>query len=85
MSREENLSAVGVRLVVMGVAGCGKSAVGQRIAQALGLPLIEGDEFHPRSQHRQDAPGRCRWTTPTAPAGWNGWARNWRAIRPARC
>ena len=34
-------------VVVMGVAGCGKSAVGERIAQALGLPLIEGDEFHP--------------------------------------
>lgn len=31
----------------MGVSGCGKSAVGQQIAQALGLPLIEGDEFHP--------------------------------------
>lgn len=37
----------GVYVVVMGVAGCGKSAVGQRIAQATGLPLIEGDEFHP--------------------------------------
>jgi gluconokinase len=36
-----------LHVVVMGVAGCGKSAVGQRIAQALGLPLIEGDEFHP--------------------------------------
>jgi gluconokinase len=36
-------------VVVMGVAGCGKSAVGQRIAQALALPLIEGDEFHPAS------------------------------------
>jgi gluconokinase len=36
-----------VHAVVMGVAGCGKSAVGQRIAQALSLPLIEGDEFHP--------------------------------------
>lgn len=34
-------------VVVMGVAGCGKSAVGQRIAQATGLPLVEGDEFHP--------------------------------------
>ena len=33
----------------MGVAGCGKSAVGQRIAQALSLPLIEGDEFHPQA------------------------------------
>src|SRR5688572_25595925 len=35
--------------VVMGVAGCGKSAVGERIAQGLGLPLVEGDEFHPAS------------------------------------
>jgi gluconokinase len=38
-----------VAVVVMGVAGCGKSAVGQRIAQGLALPLIEGDEFHPAS------------------------------------
>ena len=36
-------------VVVMGVSGCGKSAVGQRIAGALGLPLVEGDEFHPAS------------------------------------
>jgi gluconokinase len=36
-----------VRVVVMGVAGCGKSAVGQLIAAMLGLPLIEGDDFHP--------------------------------------
>lgn len=34
-------------VVVMGVAGCGKSAVGQRLAQSLGLPLVEGDSFHP--------------------------------------
>lgn len=34
-------------VVVMGVAGCGKSAVGGRVAGALGLPLVEGDEFHP--------------------------------------
>jgi gluconokinase len=36
-----------VHVVVMGVAGCGKSAVGQRLAQLLDLPLIEGDDFHP--------------------------------------
>ena len=36
-----------VRVVVMGVAGCGKSAVGQLIATQLNLPLIEGDDFHP--------------------------------------
>lgn len=33
-------------LVVMGVSGCGKSRVGAAIAQRLGLPLVEGDEFH---------------------------------------
>ena len=38
-----------IRVVVMGVAGCGKSAVGQLIAAHLSLPLIEGDEFHPAS------------------------------------
>jgi gluconokinase len=36
-----------VGVVVMGVAGCGKSAVGQQLADLLGLPLIEGDDFHP--------------------------------------
>ena len=34
-------------LVVMGVAGCGKSSLGQACADALGWPLLEGDEFHP--------------------------------------
>ena len=37
------------RLVVMGVAGCGKSSLGQQCALALGLPLLEGDDFHPRA------------------------------------
>ena len=46
-SLSERRASVGIHLVVMGVAGCGKSAVGVRIAQLLGLPLIEGDEFHP--------------------------------------
>lgn len=33
-------------LVVMGVAGCGKSSLGVALAQSLGVPLIEGDDFH---------------------------------------
>ena len=33
-------------LVIMGVAGCGKSSLGSRCAQALGIPLLEGDDFH---------------------------------------
>jgi len=34
-------------VVVMGVAGCGKSVVGQQLAQRLQLPVLEGDDFHP--------------------------------------
>lgn len=33
--------------VVMGVAGCGKSTLASRMAQALALPFLEGDDFHP--------------------------------------
>ncbi|MFM9921464.1 gluconokinase [Variovorax sp. H27-G14] len=36
-----------VRLVVMGVSGCGKSSLGAALAAALGVPLIEGDDHHP--------------------------------------
>ncbi|MGF7176917.1 gluconokinase [Azospirillum doebereinerae] len=34
-------------VVVMGVAGCGKSSVGRGLAQALGCVFIEGDQHHP--------------------------------------
>ena len=30
----------------MGVAGCGKSSLGAAVAQATGLALVEGDDFH---------------------------------------
>ena len=33
-------------VVVMGVSGCGKSTVGQLLAQALGAPYVEGDDLH---------------------------------------
>jgi len=34
-------------LVIMGVAGCGKSSVGHAIATRTGAAFIEGDQFHP--------------------------------------
>lgn len=34
-------------VIVMGVAGCGKSAVARQLAALRNLPWIEGDEFHP--------------------------------------
>ena len=89
LTDKEALSAAGppqgARIVVMGVSGCGKSAVGQRIAQALGLPLIEGDEFHPAAQHRKDATGRAaRRFRPRRLAGTAG-PRTGASSSPAPC
>lgn len=36
-----------VVFIIMGVSGCGKSAVGQQLAQRLRCPFYEGDAFHP--------------------------------------
>jgi gluconokinase len=33
-------------VVVMGVAGSGKTTIGRRLARALGVPFVEGDDFH---------------------------------------
>jgi gluconokinase len=33
-------------VVVMGVAGTGKTTIGTRLARALGVPFLEGDQFH---------------------------------------
>lgn len=34
-------------IVVMGVAGCGKTVVGEALAKSLGAVFIEGDRLHP--------------------------------------
>ena len=39
----------GIRWVVMGVSGCGKSTIGQQLAGACGHAYVEGDDFHPKS------------------------------------
>ena len=36
-----------LRVVVMGVAGCGKTTVGQALAAALGADFQDGDDLHP--------------------------------------
>ncbi len=57
-----------VHLVVMGVAGCGKSVVGTQLAAQLQVALIEGDDFHPAAnieKMRQGVPledaDRSQW------------------------
>jgi gluconokinase len=44
-------------IVVMGVCGCGKSSVGQAIAERLGWTYIEGDDLHPASNKAKMAAG----------------------------
>ena len=36
-----------LRVVIMGVAGCGKSSVGAALSAALGVPYVDGDDLHP--------------------------------------
>jgi gluconokinase len=38
---------VSLRLVIMGVSGCGKSSVGQALSQSLQVPYRDGDDLHP--------------------------------------
>ena len=40
-------------IVVMGVAGCGKSSLGTAIAEAEGAQLIEGDAYHSDSNREK--------------------------------
>lgn len=44
-------------LVVMGVSGCGKSTVGSLLAQRLGMPFLDGDDFHPAANKQKMAAG----------------------------
>lgn len=36
-----------LRIVIMGVSGCGKSSVGEGLALRLGIPYRDGDDLHP--------------------------------------
>ena len=38
-----------LRLVIMGVSGCGKSSVGAALASRLGIAYRDGDDLHPAS------------------------------------
>ena len=57
-----------VSLVVMGVAGCGKSSLGAALAERLGAALIEGDDHHSAGSRDKMAQG-----TPLTDADRAGW------------
>ncbi len=45
------------RIVVMGVAGCGKTSVGLQLAIALGVAFTDGDDLHPAVNKAKMASG----------------------------
>jgi len=62
-------------LIVMGVAGVGKSTIAQRLAGDLDLELAEGDDFHPQANIAKMSSGQPltdedRWPWLGALADW---------------
>jgi gluconokinase len=55
-------------IVIMGVAGCGKSSLGAVVAQAIGFPLVEGDDHHSASNRNKMQSG-----VPLTDADRDGW------------
>jgi gluconokinase len=56
-----------LRVVVMGVSGCGKTTVGMALAERLGARFVEGDRLHPEANVAKMAAGipltdADRWT-----------------------
>ena len=45
-------------VIVMGVSGSGKSTIGRALAGVLGLPFVEGDDYHPRANVDKMAAGQ---------------------------
>ena len=67
-------------VVVMGVAGVGKSTIAQRLAADLDLELAEGDDFHPRANIAKMSSGEPltdedRWPWLEALADWTAMKR----------
>jgi gluconokinase len=44
-------------IVIMGVAGSGKTSIGEMLAARLGVPFRDADEFHPASNRAKMAAG----------------------------
>jgi gluconokinase len=59
---------MGLSIVIMGVAGCGKSSLAQALAQAEQCRLIEGDDFHSSASREKMSRGVA--LTDADRAGW---------------
>ena len=59
MSHRKRVGNEGLIIIVMGVAGAGKSTLGKVLAEALDWPFIEGDNFHPAANVAKMARGEA--------------------------
>jgi len=50
---------VSVKIVLMGVAGCGKSSVGVALGAALAMDYLDGDDLHPAANIAKMARGEA--------------------------
>jgi gluconokinase len=55
INQNQHAASVRPRIVVIGVAGCGKTATGTALSTAWSVPFIEGDEFHPAANRAKMA------------------------------
>ncbi len=55
-------------VIVMGVAGCGKSSLGAMLAEGMGVTLVEGDDYHSLASRKKMSQG-----IPLTDADREGW------------
>jgi gluconokinase len=67
-------------IVVMGVCGSGKTTVGQALAERLGLPYADADEFHPAANVAKMTAGEPLDDSDRAP--WLAAVGRWLAEHP---
>jgi gluconokinase len=63
------------KVVVMGVSGSGKSLIGARLAERLGIPFFDADDFHSPANVQKMADG-----TPLTDADRAGWLEDLAAL-----
>jgi gluconokinase len=54
-------------IVIMGVAGAGKTTLGKALAEALNWPFVEGDDYHPPANKAKMARGEALVDADRAP------------------
>lgn len=69
-------------IVIMGVAGSGKTTVGRLLAESLGWPFADADDFHPPANVAKMSAGRPLTDEDRAP--WLAAIRAWIEARLAR-